>query len=191
MLDHALGIVIVALGDEAAEHLAIGGGEILAAEILYDPALDSGIVALKKEEGPDQVVTDTGSSPFGGQSGNIGVGFAIPIDQASVIAQELIKTGQATHPLLGVSLSGNATDSNGNPIARVLAISPGGPADTAGIKVGDVIVAIDGQPTSGSDAVIAALRSHQPGQTVTVTVERDGARKTLSATLIDAASASG
>jgi putative serine protease PepD len=140
--------------------------------------------------GINSAIASTGS-PFGGQAGNIGVGFAIPIDQASVIAQELIKTGKASHPLLGVSLSGNATDSSGNPIARVLAVSAGGPAANAGIEVGDVIVAVDGQPTSGSDAVIAAIRTHQPGQTVQVTVERNGSRKTVSATLIDAASAQG
>jgi putative serine protease PepD len=140
--------------------------------------------------GINSAIASTGS-PFGGQAGNIGVGFAIPIDQASVIAQELIKTGKASHPLLGVSLSGNATDSSGNPIARVLAVSAGGPAANAGIQVGDVIVAVDGQPTSGSDAVIAAIRTHQPGQTVQVTVERNGSRKTVSATLIDAASAQG
>jgi len=140
--------------------------------------------------GINSAIASTGS-PLGGQAGNIGVGFAIPIDQASVIAQELIKTGKASHPLLGVSLSGNATDSNGNPIARVLAVSSGGPAANAGIQVGDVIVAVNGQPTSGSDAVIAAIRTHQPGQTVQVTVERNGSRKTVSATLIDAASTQG
>jgi putative serine protease PepD len=140
--------------------------------------------------GINSAIASTGT-PLGGQAGNIGVGFAIPIDQASVIAQELIKTGHASHPLLGVSLSGNATDSSGNPIARVLAVSSGGPAQRAGIQVGDVVVAVDGQPTAGTDAVIAAIRTHQPGQTVQVTVERNGARKTVSATLIDAASPQG
>ena len=140
--------------------------------------------------GINSAIASTGT-PLGGQAGNIGVGFAIPIDQASVIAQELIRTGHASHPLLGVSLSGNATDSNGNPIARVLAVSPGGPAQKAGLQTGDIIVAVDGQPTAGSDAVIAAIRTHQPGQTVQVTVERNGARKTVTATLIDAASSTG
>jgi putative serine protease PepD len=137
--------------------------------------------------GINSAIASTGSG-LGGQAGNIGVGFAIPIDQAKVIAQELISSGKASHPLMGVTLA-DATDSNGNGLARVQSVSSGGPADDAGIEVGDVIVQVGDQPTSGSDAVIAAIRTHQPGDTVPVTVLRDGDRQTLSVTLIDAATA--
>jgi putative serine protease PepD len=133
--------------------------------------------------GINSAIASTGSSL--GQAGNIGVGFAIPIDQAKPIAQELISTGKATHPLLGVSLA-PATDNNGNPIARVAAVASGGPAAKAGIKAGDIIVAIDGQQTAGSSAAIAAIRAHKPGDTVTVTVFRNGQRMTFKATLADA-----
>ena len=139
--------------------------------------------------GINSAIASTGSS-FGGQAGNIGVGFAIPIDQAKVIAKELIETGHASHPLMGVSLA-DATDSNGNDLARVQSVESGGPAANAGIKVGDVIVAVGGQTTSGADAVIAAIRTHQPGERVAVTVERGGVRKTVTVTLIDAATAQG
>jgi len=64
-------------------------------------------------------------------------------------------------------------------------------AEKAGIKVGDVIVAVGNQQTSGADAVIAAIRTHQPGDRVAVTIERDGVRKTVNVTLIDAANAQG
>jgi len=134
--------------------------------------------------GINSAIASTGSS-LGGQAGNIGVGFAIPIDQAKPIAQELITTGKATHPLLGVSLA-PATDNSGNAIARVAAVSPGGPAQKAGIKAGDIIVAIDGQQTAGASAAIAAIRAHKPGETVTVTVLRNGQRLTFHATLADA-----
>jgi putative serine protease PepD len=130
------------------------------------------------------------SSPLGGQAGNIGVGFAIPIDQAKVIAKELIEDGHAAHPLMGVTLA-DATDSNGNDLARVQNVSAGGPAEKAGIQVGDVVVAVGGQKTAGADAVIAAIRTHQPGDRVSVTLERDGIRKTVTVTLIDAANAQG
>jgi putative serine protease PepD len=139
--------------------------------------------------GINSAIASTGSS-LGGQSGNIGVGFAIPIDLAKVISQELITTGKVSHPLMGVSLA-DATDSNGNDLARVQAVSNGGPAQQAGIRVGDIIVEVDGQPTAGSDAVIAAIRTHQPGQRVPVTIERSGVRKTLTVKLIDAATAQG
>jgi len=139
--------------------------------------------------GINSAIASTGSA-FGGQAGNIGVGFAIPIDQAKVIAQELIDTGHASHPLMGVSLA-DATDSNGNDLARVQAVSPDGPAEHAGIKVGDVVVEVGGQKTAGADAVIATIRTHQPGDKVAVVVERDGVRKTFTVTLIDAATAQG
>ena len=138
--------------------------------------------------GINSAIASTGS--VGGQAGNIGVGFAIPIDQARVIAGELIKDGKASHPLMGVTLA-DATDSAGNDLARVQSVSSGGPADKAGMKVGDVIVAVGGQRTAGADAVIAAIRSHQPGQQVQVTVKRGGSERTLTLTLADAANVPG
>jgi putative serine protease PepD len=126
----------------------------------------------------------------GTQSGNIGVGFAIPINQAKTISNELITTGHATHPLLGVSLE-DETSATGTDKAVVHSVVAGGPAAKAGIKDGDVITAIDGSTTEGADAAIAAIRSHQPGQRVTVTVERDGSSKTVTATLTTESSSQG
>ena len=134
--------------------------------------------------GINSAIASTGS--VGGQAGNIGVGFAIPIDQARIIAGELIKNGKASHPLMGIVLA-DATDDNGNDLARVQSTTSGGPADKAGIKVGDVIVAVGGQRTAGADAVIAAIRQHQPGQQVSVTVDRQGSKHTVTVTLADAA----
>jgi putative serine protease PepD len=133
--------------------------------------------------GINSAIASLGSNALGSsQSGNIGVGFAIPINQAKAIANELIKTGQASHPLLGVSLA-DQTASNGVDRAVVHSVTSDGPAAKAGIKEGDVITAIDGAQTEGADAVIAAIRSHQPGQRVTVTYERGGSSHTATATL--------
>jgi putative serine protease PepD len=134
--------------------------------------------------GINSAIASLGSDSIlgGSQSGNIGVGFAIPINQAKTISGELIRTGHASHPLLGVSLIGQSS-SSGAERAVVHAVTAGGPADKAGIKEGDVITAIDGARTEGADAVIAAIRSHQPGQKVTVTVERGGTSHTVTATL--------
>jgi putative serine protease PepD len=126
----------------------------------------------------------------GTQSGNIGVGFAIPINQARTIANELITTGHAVHPLLGVSLE-DKTSATGTDKAVVHSVTAGGPAAKAGIKEGDVITAIDGASTEGADAVIAAIRSHQPGQQVTVTVLRGGSSQTVTATLTTESSSQG
>jgi putative serine protease PepD len=130
-----------------------------------------------------------GQSLEGTQSGSIGVGFAIPINQAKTIATELISTGHATHPLLGVSLEDQT--SAGVDKAVVHTVTSGGPAAKAGIKDGDVITAIDGSSTEGADAVIAAIRSHQPGQQVVVTIQRGGSTKTVTATLTAQSSSQG
>ncbi|HTW20390.1 MAG TPA: trypsin-like peptidase domain-containing protein [Mycobacteriales bacterium] len=126
----------------------------------------------------------------GSQSGNIGVGFAIPINQARTIANELMTTGHAVHPLLGVTLE-DQTSASGADKALVHSVVSGGPAAKAGIKAGDVITGIDGVSTEGADAVIAAIRSHLPGQRVTVTIERGGSTKTVTATLTKQSSTQG
>jgi putative serine protease PepD len=137
--------------------------------------------------GINSAIASVGSSGFGSQSGNIGVGFAIPIDQAKKIATELIEDGHATHPLLGVQLA-DATSPNGTARALVRSVTDNGPADKAGIKGGDVITAIDGRPTAGADAVIAAIRSFQPGDVVKVTYTRAGQSHTTTVTLTSASS---
>jgi len=167
--------VISAIQTDAAINPGNSGGALVNA--------DGAVIGI------NSAIASTGGS-LGGQPGNIGVGFAIPIDQAKVIAQELIETGHASHPLMGVTLA-DATDSSGNDLARVQNVTSGGPAAQAGIQVGDVIVAVGGEPTSGADAVIAAIRTHQPGDRVAVTVDRNGVRKTVTVTLIDAANSQG
>jgi putative serine protease PepD len=129
----------------------------------------------------------TAGSSFGGQAGNIGVGFAIPIDQAKSIATQLIDTGHASRAQLGVSVA-TATTANGETRAVIQQVTAGGPADKAGLKNGDAILAIGDHLVSDADGLIAAVRAHRPGETVPVTYERDGSRHTATVTLTDAAS---
>ena len=117
--------------------------------------------------------------------GSIGVGFAIPIDQAKVIAQQLIETGRASRAQLGVSVA-DATSATGEPRAILQAVTPGGPADQAGLRPGDAILQIGGHRVTDADSLIAAVRAHRPGQTVEVTYERDGKRQTATVRLTDA-----
>jgi putative serine protease PepD len=139
--------------------------------------------------GINSAIASLGSS-LGGQSGNIGVGFAIPINEAKAIATELINTGHAVHPLLGVSLAGDTSDGT-SPKATVEGVTAGGPADTAGIKKGDVITSVDGIQTQSSDAVIAAIRSLQPGQQVAIAFTRGGSTHRVTATLTTESSTQG
>ena len=125
---------------------------------------------------------------FGGESGNIGVGFAIPINQVRRTVEQIIETGEAQFPIIGASLDGRY-DGEGARIATAPAangtppIVPGGPAEKAGLEPGDVILAIDGEAVDGSSELIVAIRSRSPGDTITLTVRRDGDEQDVRVTL--------
>jgi len=122
-------------------------------------------------------------SPVGGQSGNIGVGFAIPSDQARKTAEELMATGKATHPVIGVLIDTSykgegvkiaAAARNGSP-----PITKGGPADKAGLRPGDVIIRFDGRPITGPDEFVVAIRARSVGDQVVMTVRRGSTERTV------------
>ena len=110
----------------------------------------------------------------GGATGSIGLGFAIPSDQARRTAEELIEKGTATYPVIGVLLDsryqGEGVQVTTEPQGGQSPVTAGGPADAAGIQAGDVILAIDGRPVSLSDELIVAIRAKAPGDTVTLRV---------------------
>jgi putative serine protease PepD len=138
--------------------------------------------------GINSAIATVGGGGFGGgQSGNIGVGFAIPINQAKVIAEQLITTGHASHSVLGVSIA-DATANDGSDLVVVRQVSAGGPAQQAGLQVGDVITAVDGSRVSSADALVAAIRAKAPGTSVQITYQRGGTSHTVSVTLADATS---
>ena len=120
-------------------------------------------------------------------SGNIGIGFAIPSDLAARIAAELISTGQASHAIIGVSVSAAPAAQGSGPTsaagATVTTVTPNGPAAKAGIKTGDVITSVGQQRIDDSTGLIAAVRSYAPGQTVPITIWRNGASQTVSVML--------
>jgi putative serine protease PepD len=106
------------------------------------------------------------------QGGNIGLGFAIPIDQAKPILDELVAKGKATHARLGVQV-GDAQSSDGlQRGATIGQVTAGGAADKAGLKAGDVVTAINGKAIASGDALVAAVRSHRPSDEVTITYNR-------------------
>jgi putative serine protease PepD len=120
-----------------------------------------------------------GGSP-GAQSGSIGLGFAIPVDQAKRIADELASTGTATHASLGVQLA-NDPSANGAAIAQVVG---GGPAATAGVPDGVVVTKMDDHVIDSPEALVAAVRSKAPGDAVTLTYsDSSGASQTAQVTL--------
>jgi putative serine protease PepD len=116
-------------------------------------------------------------------SGNIGLGFAIPSDQARRTADQLIATGHATHPIIGVKIDRTYSGVGAQVSTVPDAITPGGPAEQAGIKRGDVIVTFEGQRIRTPDQLIVSIRSRAVGDTVTLTVTRDGQQLDLKMTL--------
>ncbi|MFY9921678.1 MAG: trypsin-like peptidase domain-containing protein [Mycobacterium sp.] len=121
-----------------------------------------------------------GPESAGAQSGSIGLGFAIPVDQAKRIADELVSNGSVTHASLGVAL----TQDPGVHGAAVADVVADGPAAAAGLPSGVVITKIDDRSIDGADALIAAVRSRAPGDNVTLTyTDASGASQTVRVTL--------
>jgi putative serine protease PepD len=109
------------------------------------------------------------------------IGFAIPIDAAKALADRL-RTGQGPAPtaFLGVSTTATADGSSG---AQVVQLVAGGPAQKAGLAVGDLIVSFDGKPVATADALSGLVQARRPGDTVQVVVDRNGSSRTISLTL--------
>ncbi|HRI96204.1 MAG TPA: trypsin-like peptidase domain-containing protein, partial [Nocardioides sp.] len=127
-----------------------------------------------------------------GQSGNIGVGFAIPIDEVMPIIDQMSKGETPTHARLGVQVS-NVGASQGQPGAeaeqgdgdgaQIQQVSAGSTAADAGIATGDIITKVDDHLITDADSLVATVRSYRPGDQVTVTFTRDGQEKTAQLTL--------
>ncbi|HEU4674395.1 MAG TPA: trypsin-like peptidase domain-containing protein [Motilibacteraceae bacterium] len=113
-----------------------------------------------------------------GQSGSIGLGFAIPINQAKRTAEQLIKTGKATYPVIGARVDTSYQGQGAKIVERSAQVpdplTPGGPADDAGLRPGDVVTAVDGKAVNDSSELIVAIRARQPGAVVALTVQRGG-----------------
>jgi putative serine protease PepD len=134
--------------------------------------------------GINSAIATVASQSQGGQSGNIGVGFAIPIDQAKRIAAQLIGGQTPTHAVLGVTLDQSQESSFTTVGAKVSQLtSSNGAAAKAGIKAGDVISKVNGDIVQGPDGLRATIRSFAPGTTVDITYERGGVEHTIKVTL--------
>ena len=119
----------------------------------------------------------------GGQSnGSIGLGFAIPVDQAKRVAQEIMQSGTATKPVLGVQ-GGDSQQSADQSGARIAAVQQGSPAAQAGLAVGDVITKVGDARVEDFSDLVARIGSYAPGQQVALTVGSGGAERTVNVTL--------
>jgi putative serine protease PepD len=131
--------------------------------------------------GVNSAIATLGGDSQDAQSGSIGLGFAIPVDQAKRIADELIKTGTASHASLGVQV----TSDKGTPGAKVVEVVPDGAAASAGLPSGVVVTKVDDRPINSADGLVAAVRSKAPGEKVTLTYQdsQGGDSRTVQVTL--------
>ena len=142
------------------------------------------VTADGKLIGINSSIASLGSSSSS-QSGSIGIGFAIPSNEAKSIADQLISSGKAAHAYIGVSATDTTvTDgSSKRQAALVHAVTAGSPAATAGLQTGDAVIAIDGQSIQSSESLVAAIHEHKVGDTVTMTVVRGSQQQDLKVTL--------
>ena len=121
--------------------------------------------------GVNSAIASLGSS-LGSQSGSIGLGFAIPINQARKTADQLIKNGKATYPVIGVAVDMNYSGDGALIADKTSAILAGGPAAKAGLRPGDVITKIDDLKIHSPEELIVEIRTHSVGDEVTITYLR-------------------
>ncbi len=129
--------------------------------------------------GVNSAIATTGGATQG-EVGNIGVGFAIPVDQVRTTADQILRTGQARYPVIGAKVVTGTGEDEG---AEITEVGAGSPAEHAGLREGDLVTALDGERVSDGIALIVAIRAHRPGDDVQLSVRRGVQQLTLSVTL--------
>ena len=129
------------------------------------------------------------NSSGGSSAGSVGLGFAIPVNLAKTVSDEIIATGSVTHSYLGievVQIPPSAAQRAGTPEGLyVSGVLPGGPSASAGLRKGDIITEIDGEPATDPNQLAAVQLTKKPGETVTVTYDRNGKSATATITLAE------
>ena len=154
------------------------GGQVAYDAIQTDAAINPGnsggalVDASGALVGINSAIQTFGSSDASGEGGSIGLGFAIPADQAKRVAQALIRTGSVQHATLGVNVRSVSADTSLG--AQVVNVRAGGSAAAAGLAVGDVITRIGDRRIGGASDLTVAVLDYSPGDTVSVTFDRGG-----------------
>jgi putative serine protease PepD len=123
------------------------------------------------------------ASGLSGEAGSIGLGFAIPISKVLPVVEQLRAGETPTHALLGVEVATEQSDNGLRLGAGIQSVQPGSAADEAGLEPGDVVTKVDDETITSVESLVATIRGYRPGDTVTLTIDRDGETETLRATL--------
>jgi S1-C subfamily serine protease len=179
--------IVSALGRPVAVPDESGNSQVYLDAIQTDAAINPGNSGGALVDARGAVVGINSAAALGARSGTgsttstSGIGFAIPINYARDVAQQLIRTGKAQHGSLGAQgRTATAGLQDGAYLEQVL---PGGAADKAGLRNGDVIVAADGHAIIGYDQLVVLVQQHRPGDKISVTFDRGSATRTTTVTL--------
>jgi putative serine protease PepD len=183
----------VTSGIVSAIHRPVSAGDVPGADSTIFPAIQTD-AAINPGNSGGPLVNMQGevigintairsTSSLSGTAGSIGLGFAIPIDEAEPIAQQLRAGRTATHAQIGVTV-GTGQNEEGLPGGAVVrSVTPGSAADQAGLQKGDVITRVNDAIIPSSDTLVAIVRTYRPGDRVQLTVERDGETRTMTLVL--------
>jgi S1-C subfamily serine protease len=190
-LDQTLTTGVVSALDREIESIP---GRVIRNVIQTDAAVNPGNSGGPLLDSAGRLI-GVNSSILSPSGASAGIGFAIPVDEVNRIVTELIRHGTIVRPSLGVALAPDQLSARlGLEGVLLLRVDPDGSAAQAGlrptrrdllgnIRLGDVIVAIDGEALKSTEDFFAALEAHEPGDQVTLTVERDGQRASVPITL--------
>ncbi|ADT97968.1 S1C family serine protease [Mycolicibacterium gilvum] len=175
----ALNRPVAASGDARNQNTVL---DAIQTDAAINPGNSGGALVNMNGElvGINSAIATMGADAGGPQGGSIGLGFAIPVDQAKRIADEIIQTGSASRASLGVQV-GNEAGVDG---AKIVEVTAGGAASAAGLPSGVIVTKLDDRAISSADALVAAVRSKAPGDKVTLTYQdASGKPRTVDVTL--------
>jgi putative serine protease PepD len=160
---------------------------VIQTDAAINPGNSGGALVNAQGEiiGVNVAIASAGASSSDAQSGNIGVGFSIPINDAKRVGEEIIATGKATHGQLGVSVTDNSAGSASGFTtgAEISAVTPGSAAAEAGLEAGDVITELGGRSVTDATELTAATREQAAGAKVAVSFVRSGQQQGVDVTL--------
>ena len=161
----------------ATDRVLQDGREVIQTDAAINPGNSGGLLADRQGR---VIGINDAIRPGDNSDGNVGIGFAVPIDLAARSAAAIVQGKQVQTGYLGVSMGDSPSGQDG---AVVQDVASGSPAAKAGLQVGDLVTAIDGKSVQSSAEMVAAIRDHKPGDKVSLTVNRGGNQTTISASL--------
>src|SRR5215212_756230 len=168
----------VTAGIISATDRTLEGREVIQTDAPINPGNSGGVLADRR--GRVIGINDAIQTGSNASNGNVGIGFAIPIDLAARSAKAIVQGKQIQTGYLGVTMGEPTGGQDG---ALVQEVAPGSPAAKAGLRPGDLVVAIDGQSVADYGELGARIRAHKPGDQVTLKVVRGGTETTVTASL--------